>query len=417
MSRLEQLINKLCPDGVEYKSLAELGCFYSGLNGKSKEDFSNGNEKFITYMNVFTNISLETDIEETVKIGENEKQNIIQYGDVLFTGSSETLDECGMSSVLTTLTNEKLYLNSFCFVFRFFDQSILLPEFSKYIFRSTGIRNQIKKTASGVTRFNISKKKMEKVIIPLPPLPVQKEIVRILNDFTEITEELTMELTAELTSRKKQYEYYRDQLLNKNESKKSLKEISLGSRSGGTPLKSNKDYYNNGTIPWLRTQEVVFNEIYHTDCFITELAVQETSAKWIPANCVIVAISGASAGRCAINKIPLSTNQHCLGIEINPKVAFYKYVFYCVCNQYNELLAKKEGARGDLNSSKILSLQIPIPSLIEQQRIVDILEDFDTYYNEIVKQLLTEIEVRKKQYEYYRDKLLTFKEKEVTNNE
>ena len=212
--------------------------------------------------------------------------------------------------------------------------------------------------------------------------------------------------------------------MSKNTNKKSLKQIALSSRSGGTPLKSNKDYYENGTIPWLRTQEVVFNEINKTDCFITELAVQETSAKWIPANCVIVAISGASAGRCAINKIPLTTNQHCLAIEINPEVALYKYVFYCVCNQYDDLIAKKEGARGDLNSSRILGLEIPIPypedkekSLAEQQRIVDILDRFDKLCNDISEGLPAEIEARQKQYEYYRDKLLTFKKKEAAENE
>lgn len=162
MNKLEQLINDLCPEGVEYKTLGELGAFYSGLSGKSKDDFSNGNAKFITYMNVFSNLSLKIDVDDKVKIGENENQNTIQYGDILFTGSSETPEECGMSSVLTSITDENLYLNSFCFGFRFYDKKLMLPEFSKYVFRSSEIRKQIKRTASGVTRFNVSKKKMEK---------------------------------------------------------------------------------------------------------------------------------------------------------------------------------------------------------------------------------------------------------------
>ena len=204
-----ELIAKLCPDGVPYKRLGELGYFYGGLSGKSKEDFTNGNAKFITYMNVFTNLAIDTDISDLVRIGENEKQNTVQYGDILFTGSSETLDECGMSSVLTEVSDEKFYLNSFCFGFRLKDNNLLLPDFSKHLFRSQNIRKQIKRTANGVTRFNVSKKKMEQVVIPLPPLPVQQEIVRILDNFTE----LIAELTAELTARQKQYEYYRDKLL------------------------------------------------------------------------------------------------------------------------------------------------------------------------------------------------------------
>lgn len=188
----------------------------------------------------------------------------------------------------------------------------------------------------------------------------------------------------------------------------TLGEICKNICSGGTPLKGNSEFYENGTIPWLRTQEVVFNEITKTECFITETAVKKTSAKWIPANCVIVAISGASAGRCAINKIPLTTNQHCLNMEINSNVAHYKYVFYCVQNQYNELLDKKEGARGDLNASRIKSLKIPVPSLAMQEKIANVLDNFDAVCNDLNIGLPAEIALRKKQYEYYRDRILSF---------
>ena len=117
MTKLEQLIKELCPNGVEFIALGELGVFLGGLSGKSKEDFKDGNAKFITCMNVFSNLSLNLDVTDTVKIGEGEKQNTIQYGDVLFTGSSETPNECGMSSVLTVNTTEMFYLNSFCFIY------------------------------------------------------------------------------------------------------------------------------------------------------------------------------------------------------------------------------------------------------------------------------------------------------------
>ena len=193
MSRLKELIQKLCPDGVEYKPLGELGKFYGGLTGKSKDDFINGNAKFITYKNVYSNPALEIHVNDNVKIANGENQRALEYGDVIFTGSSETPDECGLSSVLTAHTDEKLYLNSFCFIFRFDDVSIILPDFAKHLFRSTSLRYQIGKTASGVTRYNVSKKLMEKVVIPLPPLPVQSEIVRILDSFVALTSELTSE--------------------------------------------------------------------------------------------------------------------------------------------------------------------------------------------------------------------------------
>ena len=188
-SKLDELIHKYCPEGVEYKTLGNLGKFFGGITGKSKGDFTNGNAKLITYKNVYSNFALKINVEDRVKISDNEKQNILQYGDIIFTGSSETPDECGISSVVTQKTDEKLYLNSFCFFFRFNDLSIMLPDFAKHLFRSSNLRYQIGKTASGVTRFNVSKKLMEKVAIPLPPLDVQSEIVRILDNFTELTAE------------------------------------------------------------------------------------------------------------------------------------------------------------------------------------------------------------------------------------
>nr|MBP6281212.1 restriction endonuclease subunit S [Leptotrichiaceae bacterium] len=208
MSKIEQLIKELCPNGVEYNNLGELGVFLGGITGKSKEDFTNGNSKFITYKNIYSNPSLKIDVEDKVRIFEGEKQNTLEYGDVLFTGSSETPEECGISSVLTIKTDEELFLNSFCFIFRFNNKSLMIPNFSKHLFRSPELRYKIIKTANGVTRFNISKKLMNKIKIPIPPLQVQREIVRILDTFSEYT----TELTTELTMRKKQYEYYRDNL-------------------------------------------------------------------------------------------------------------------------------------------------------------------------------------------------------------
>ena len=209
INKIEKLIIELCPNGVKFKTLGELGVFYGGLSGKSKDDFSNGNAKFVTYMNIFSNIAVNTDIDVFVKVGKDENQNRIEYGDVLFTGSSETPDECGMSSVLTKKIDEPLYLNSFSFGFRLNDKNLLLPEFFKYLFRDEQMRKQIAKTASGVTRFNVSKKRFAKMTIPIPPLAVQEEIVKILNSFTE----LEAELEAELNARRQQYEYYRDKLL------------------------------------------------------------------------------------------------------------------------------------------------------------------------------------------------------------
>ena len=286
---------------------------------------------------------------------------------------------------------------------------------------------------------------MGKIKIPVPPLDVQNRIVNVLDNFEKICSDLNIGLPAEIEARQKQYEYYRDKLLTFTENGNtilsraeqsraeqsraeqsralikllqyvfgyavvSLQDVVKNSCSGGTPKKGVSEYYEDGNIPWLRTQEVVFRDICKTECFITESAVKNSAAKWIPENCVIVAISGATAGRCAINKIPLTTNQHCLNLEVDPEMALYRYVYYCICAKQEELLAKKEGARGDLNSTRILSLQIDLPSIEKQKRIVSILDRFDAICNDLTSGLPTEIEARQKQYEYYRDRLLSFKE-------
>ena len=220
---------------------------------------------------------------------------------------------------------------------------------------------------------------------------------------------------AELTARRKQYEYYRDELLTFGEDTRevTLREVVKHSCSGGTPSKGNVEYYSNGNIPWIRTQDVRFNEISEVDSYITERAVEETSVKWIPKNCVIVAISGASAGRCAINKIEATTNQHCLNMEIDSEKALYKYVFYSICSKYQELLDKKQGARGDLNSKLILDTKIALPDLNVQKYIVNILDKFNVIISSLTSGIPAEISARQKQYEYYRDQLLSFqKEKE-----
>ena len=193
--------------------LGDIGTFYGGLSGKSKADFKNGNVKYITYMNVYSNLAVDMDIKDFVKVSEGEKQNAVKKGDVFFTGSSETPDECGISSVLLEEPQEPIYLNSFCFGFRFYDKNLILPGFAKYLFCSEQMRKQIIRTASGVTRFNVSKKKMENVRIPVLPLAEQERIVAILDKFDALVNDISQGLPAEIEARKKQYAHYRDRLL------------------------------------------------------------------------------------------------------------------------------------------------------------------------------------------------------------
>lgn len=148
-THIDALIAKLCPDGMKYDTLGNLGATFNGLTGKTKTDFSNGNARYISYKNIFSSLATDLARDDFVKVEPNENQNALKLGDVLFTGSSETHNEVGMSSVVTEMPREAIYLNSFCFGYRFDDDSLMLPAFSKYIFRSDAIRRQIVKSASG----------------------------------------------------------------------------------------------------------------------------------------------------------------------------------------------------------------------------------------------------------------------------
>ena len=280
----------------------------------------------------------------------------------------------------------------------------ITPYFLMYCLYSNNIKSQFEPKISKGSVPHLKVVDLLKVQIPIPSLQEQERIVGILDTFTSSIDNLKQQIAQ----RRKQYEYYRDQLLDLEGKERvaivPLREVVKSYCTGATPNKGHLEYYESGTIPWLRTQDVKFNEIYEIDSFVTEEAVAKTGVKWIPSNCVIVAISGATAGRCAINKIPTTTNQHCLNLEINPKKALYKYIYYCVYNAYSDMVSRKQGARGDLNSSIILGITIPVPSLSEQQRIVDILDKFEAS----IQNLEAQLSQREKQYEYYRNKLLTF---------
>ena len=409
MSKLDDLIRERCPKGVAYKTLENVGTFFGGLSGKSKEDFTDGNAKFITYKNVYSNPALQIDVDDRVKIAESEKQHTLQYGDVIFTGSSETPDECGISSVVTVKTNEKLYLNSFCFFFRFNEPDLMLPDFAKHLFRSRDLRFQIGKTASGVTRFNVSKKLMGKIRIPVPPLAVQREIVRILDNFTE--------LTAELTARKQQYEYYRDDLLTfKQQEVKWLAIEDLFNIKGGyTPSKDNNEFWNNGTIDWFRLEDINQNGrvLYEANQKVTELAVKKSGL--FKENSLIITTS-ATIGEYALIKVPFLCNQRftCLTIKdehsqsLMPEfMLHYAYKLSAFCKEHLHI-----GNFASVDMTQFNKFKFPIPTLDVQERIVNVLDNFDTICSDLKIGLPAEIEARQKQYEYYRDKLLTFKQKQ-----
>lgn len=390
MNILEEVKN--CP--VEWKELGEISQFYSGLTGKTKSDFENGNAKYVTYKNIFNNIQVEFNLLETVQVDKNERQNFIEYGDVLITGSSESKEEVGMSSTVTFVPDEQIYLNSFSFGIRFNEDIELLPEFTKYLFRSIRLRKQIEKTASGVTRYNISKVTFKKIKVPLLPLEIQEKIVQILDKMTEYV----TELTSELTSRKKQYSFYRDELLSFEDEVyqvewKTLGEIAENLDNMRKPVA--KGGRSLGIYPYYGASGIVD----YVDSFIFDgdyLLISEDGANLVVRKTPIAfSISG---------KTWVNNHAHVLKFDniINQKFVNY-YLNYLDLSPYISGAAQPK-----LNQQNLNNIKIPYPSLEIQSRIVHVLDNFDTVCNDLNIGLPKEIELRQKQYEYFRDKLLTF---------
>ena len=424
MTHIEQMIQDMCPNGVEWKTFDELGAFYGGLSGKTKDDFKEGNEKFITYLNIANNPALRLDIDETVKIGPNEKQNIVQYGDALFTGSSETPDECAMSSVVTDYPQEKLYLNSFCFGFRFNSLEGICPAFYKHYFRSDHFRKAVRRTANGTTRFNVSKKEFGKLSIPLPPIEIQKKIVECLDKFSA----LAAELQAELQMRRKQYEYYRTQLLTPHSDCnsatkpddaqwewKTLGEI--GEMIKGSGIQKS-DFVEEGK-PCIHYGQV--HTFYGTFAYKNKSYISEelyAKCKKAHTGDLVIATTSEDVEACCKatawlgdEDVAVSGDAHIYRHSQNPKYMAYLFQTEMFAQQKRKCATGAKVTR--VHGDDMLKFRFPLPSLAEQERIVSILDKFEALTTSLSDGIPAEQAAQQKRYEYYRDLLLTFDRKAV----
>ncbi|HCM6441889.1 TPA: restriction endonuclease subunit S [Klebsiella pneumoniae] len=279
---------------------------------------------------------------------------------------------------------------------------------------------------TGGGRAKLTKGQLIEIPVPIPcpdnpekSLAIQSEIVRILDKFTA----LTAELTAELNMRKKQYNYYRDQLLSFDDDEvewKTLGEIGTW-HGGGTPSKSRSEFWEDGSIPWISPKDMGRPIVDTSEDYITEEAVEQSSTKLVPANSIAIVVRSSILDKVmpsALIPVPATFNQdmkvvipHC---NISPN-----YIAHIMRSRGDDILraAKKSGGSvASIDSKKLFSFRIPVPHLNEQKRIVNILDKFDTLANSITEGLPREIELRQKQYEYYRDLLFSFPRPETASN-
>ncbi|MEQ6122654.1 restriction endonuclease subunit S [Pseudotenacibaculum sp. MALMAid0570] len=188
------------PDWEEY-ILNELGGTLNGLTGKTKDDFDKGSCKYIQYKQVFGDSKIDPNGFGLVDVGETEKQTEMKYGDILFTTSSETPNEIGMSSVFMSEI-QNVYLNSFCFGFRPKSLENLIPNFSRFLFRSEKVRSSIVKLAQGSTRFNMSKTNFLKIRVRIPSTDEQVKISEFLSSIDDQIELLDTQIDKSKTWKK-----------------------------------------------------------------------------------------------------------------------------------------------------------------------------------------------------------------------
>ncbi len=384
MSKIDDLIAKLCPDGVEFKIIKDIAEVGTG-NRNGNEAIENG----------FYPLFVRSKIVKSLNSYDFEEEAIIIPG------------EGGIGEIFHYI-NGKYALHQRAYRIHFLKDRII-SKFAFYYMMSN-FKKFINKVAVNATVTSIRKPMIEKFPIPIPPIEIQEEIVKILDSFTS----LEAELEAELEARNAQYDFYRNQLLsfeNKNVEWKSLGEV--GEFVRGTGLQKS-DFRDNGVGCIHYGQIYTYYGTYatKTKSFVSEsLALRLRKAK--KGDLIIAGVSENIEDVCKAvvwlgdDEICISGDSSAYRHQQNPK--YIGYLFQT--KRFFEF--KKKYAQGAkvtrLRSGSLPNFLIPVPALEEQERIVAILDQFDALVNDIKSGLPAEIKARRQQYEYYREKLLTFK--------
>jgi len=371
MNRIEKLIAELCPEGVEWKKLGEV------------------------------TISLKKDTLKLTDLIHNGKYPVVNSGREWYgrynsynnEGNALTIAARGEYAGYINYISEKFWAGGLCYPYRSKDENLILTKYIFYALKAN--ENIIMQTL--VSRGSIpalNKTDIDNFPIPIPPLPIQEEIVKILDTFTA----LEAALEAELEARKKQYEYYRNKLL--------------------TPVEKDGRWYLNGVeVEWKKLGEVIKlnygKSLKESERDGGKYPVLGSNGRigfhssfLVEGPCIIIGRKG-SAGAVVweeSNCYPIDTTYF---VELKNNDIILKYLFYKLEN-LKISSDKQEGGVPGINREMIYNISIPIPPLSEQERIVAILDKFDALVNDITQGLPAEIEARRKQYEYYRNKLLNF---------
>ena len=405
MSRLDELIAEFCPNGVEYKTIDEIAVDIYRGSGIKRDQVTEEGIPCVRYGEIYTTYGVWFEkCKSHTKLEYVKSPKYFEYGDILFAITGESVED--IAKCCAYMGNEKCLAGGDIVVLKH-------KEDPKYISYALSTVDAQKQKSSGKVKSKVvhsSVPSIKAIKLPVPPLEVQREIVHILDSFTL----LTAELTAELTARKKQYEFYRNHLLTFDT---TIKQVRLGDicsviTKGTTP----KSYTKTG-ISFVKTEafdgtRIVPEKLSYVDeethtTFLRRSILEE--------NDILVTIAGATIGKCAMvpkEILPANTNQ-ALAIIRLAKGNSPKYVMYLLQSDLMKRYMQKNikgSAQPNLNLKQLNDFMVPLPSLSVQERLVHVLDNFDAICSDFNIGLPAEIEARQKQYEYYRDLLLTFAE-------
>ena len=390
MSKLDELIRELCPDGVEYKRFDEV-CTLNARIGWQRltkaEYMSKGDYLLITGTD-FTEtheIDYSTCVYVTEERYKQDPKIQLKNGDILITKDG-TLGKVAQVKGLEMPAT----LNGGVFVVRCKDSS-LENRFILHYLLSNHFQSVVEQQKTGSTISHLTQTLFSRLMIPIPPLEIQREIVRILDNFTN----LTAELTAELTARGIQYSYYRNKLLTFHSDTKIMQLADIADI--GTGSSNTNEAVEDGKYPFfVRSQEPLRKNDYEYD---------ETA--------IITAGDGVGVGKVYhYIEGKYALHQRAYRIHINTPEVMPKYYFHYMKAKFLPYIQKTmfQGSVASIRRPMLNAFPVPVPPLDVQNRIVNVLDNFERICSDLNIGLPAEIEARQKQYEYYRDKLLTFAE-------
>ncbi|UAX02110.1 restriction endonuclease subunit S [Proteus terrae] len=414
LSFMERLLDGV---EVEWMLLDDVGAF---LRGKRfvKTDMKSEGVPCIHYGEMYTHFGIWAEQAKSfLDIDVASKLRVANPGDVIIVAAGETIEDIGNGTAW--LGSSDVVFHDACFSFK----SELNPKYVAYYLRTNVFKEQIRSSVSSGKISSINAKGLGKARIPIPcpnnpkkSLEIQAEIVRILDAFTA----MTAELTAELNLRKKQYNYYRDQLLSFEEGEVEWK--ALGEACGfrnGFAFKSN--LFREAGLPIVRITNLNGSGVDLTDVkyFDPTDYRENTQSYSIARGDILIAMSGATTGKigCFDSTETAYLNQRVGKFVPDSKSLDNRYLYHFLLSKTEQIYVLAGGGAQPNLSSKVLmeKMLIPIPyandpikSIFEQKRIADILDKLDILTNSITEGLPREIELRQKQYEYYRDLLLSF---------